>query len=258
MSNQYDLSHRTVLITGASSGIGAQLARSFARSGASVVIAARRMEKLEALKAEFEAGGTRAVAVSMDVTDEASVISAFDTAEKSLGSIDTVVVNAGLMINAPALNLSVDDFDSVMAVNVRGAFLTAREGARRMIANGSAEKENGRVVLISSVGASKVLPTNAAYGTSKAAVRYLNKQLALEWINKGISVNAILPGMIRTEMTGGVLDSNQGNAFLSRLPRGREMDINALDNAILMLCSESSKWITGAEIIIDDGQNLMI
>lgn len=126
-----------------------------------------------------------------------------------------------------------------------------------MIAAGLSEGRRGRAIIISSVGASKVLPTNAAYGSSKAALRFMSKVLALEWAKHGINVNAILPGMIRTEMTQDTLDDPLGQSFVARLPRQEEMDISALDGAVMMLCSDDAQYMTGAEILIDDGQNVM-
>lgn len=258
MGNIYDLSHRTVLVTGASSGIGAHLAQGIADKGATVVLAARRMERLKDLEQEILAKGGKAFAVEMDVTREASVIAGFDEAEQKAGVCNTVIANAGLLICEPALDLPIEDFDRVIDVNLRGAFLTAREGARRMIASGSAERQDGRILLTSSSSAEKVIPTNSAYGTAKSAIRHLAQVLALEWIRLGINVNAVLPGLIRTEMTGPMLTTAQGDAFLAALPRQREMEISALDDIVFLLCSDAAKTITGAEFLIDDGHHIAL
>ena len=140
-----DLTGRTALVTGASSGIGRRFATVLAASGANVVVGARRVERLQELKSEIEAAGGRALAVAMDASDEASTVAAYDAAEDMFGAVDTVVANAGINNTATALKQPVEDFDAVFALNTRGVFLTAREGARRMIANGSAERGNGRV-----------------------------------------------------------------------------------------------------------------
>ena len=145
MTQPFDLTGRTALITGASSGLGARMARVLAASGAKVVVAARRIDRLEGLAAEIAGAGGQAHAVSMDVTDEASIISGFDAAEKALGPVDTVFANAGMNNRALAAEITADAWDGVMAINVRGVFLTAREGAKRMMAAGSREqREAGR------------------------------------------------------------------------------------------------------------------
>lgn len=258
MANAYDLVGRIAMITGASSGIGEQLARSFARSGAAVVLAARRKERLDRLEQEIRASGGKALAVEMDVANEASIIAGYDAAQGELGVVDTVVANAGMTLSGPATKLSADRYDEVLRVNVRGTWLTAREGARRMITNNGAEKRNGRMVLMSSASATKVLAMGSAYSVSKAAVSHMARILALEWIDLGINVNAVLPGMIRTEMTGAGLDTERGQAFIASLPRQREMDLCEIEDAVLMLCSDGASAITGTEICVDDGQNIMV
>lgn len=133
----FDLSGRTVLVTGASSGIGRRFAKILGAAGAQVVLAARRLPLLQELQAELEADGVRAISVAMDVADETSTIAAYDAAEDAFGLVDSVVANAGLSSIGRAIDLPIEEFDRVVAVNLRGVFLTAREGARRMIAKGS-------------------------------------------------------------------------------------------------------------------------
>jgi NAD(P)-dependent dehydrogenase (short-subunit alcohol dehydrogenase family) len=144
MTASFDLKGRTVLITGASSGLGLQFARVAAAAGAKVVLAARRLDRLEALASEIAAGGGTAHPVAMDVTDEASVIAGFDAAQAALGPIETVIANAGMNNEGLAVEVTAEAFDRVMAINVRGVFLTAREGARRMMAAGSRDSRRGR------------------------------------------------------------------------------------------------------------------
>ncbi|HSZ50179.1 MAG TPA: SDR family NAD(P)-dependent oxidoreductase, partial [Caulobacteraceae bacterium] len=165
-----DLSGRVALITGASSGLGARFARILSDAGAKVVLCARRIDRLEVLAGEIRAAGGVALPIGMDVTDADSVAAAFDAAEASVGPVDTVFANAGMNNRALAVEITPEAWDEVMAVNVHGVFLTAREGAKRMIAAGSRESGRGRVVLIASIGAHKVLPGLTAYCTSKAAV----------------------------------------------------------------------------------------
>ena len=247
------LSGRTVLITGASSGIGAHLARQAAAAGARVALAARRADRLDALVAEI---GPTAAAFAMDVEDEASVIAAYDAVEARLGPPDTVIANAGISIQGMALDIAVDDFDKVMGVNTRGVFLTAREGARRMIRAGSEASGRGRIVLVASIGAHKVLPGLTAYCASKAATAMLGKSLAREWIRKGINVNVLCPGYIRTELNGDWFDSEGGQRLLATFPRKRLMDEDDLTATALYLCSDAARAVTGSVFTVDDGQSL--
>ncbi len=252
----FDLSNRTVLVTGASSGIGAQFARTLAASGAAVVLAARRADRLEALAAELKAAGARAQAISMDVADEASVQAGYDAAEKAFGGVDSVIANAGMSPAGSALGLPIDSFDQVLDVNIKGVFLTVREGARRMIAQGSAERRHGRILVVGSITAHYVSASAAAYSASKAAVAQLGRTLAFDWAKKGINVNVLSPGYIHTELTDGLWDIDRGKALLERFPRGRLMDLDALDPMMLYLCSDASAPLTGSVFDVDDGQSL--
>ncbi|HEX7848339.1 MAG TPA: SDR family oxidoreductase [Sphingomonas sp.] len=255
---QADLSNRTILVTGASSGIGRHFASTAAACGARVVLAARRTAMLEQTCAAIDAehGAGRALAIAMDVADEASVIAGFDTAEAAFGEIDSVIANAGIGIGGSALGLAVEDFDNMFAVNTRGVFLTAREAARRMIAHRSAERQHGRIVLISSVTASYIQPGNPVYSASKAAVNQLGRTMARDWASKGVNVNVVCPGYMRTELTDDWLEMDKGRALLASFPRGRIMEIDALDPIVLYLCADISASVTGSVFTIDDGQTL--
>ena len=255
-SASFDLSGRTVFITGASSGIGARFARVAAASGAKVVLGARRTDLTEALAAEIRAAGGQALAVPLDVADEASTIATYDAAEAAFGGVDSVIVNAGMMINANAVDLPVEDFDRVFEVNVRGAFLTAREGARRMIKAGSAERQHGRIILISSIMASVNGPGVVAYSASKAAVSKMGQCFAREWVRKGINVNTICPGYINTELTAEYFETDTGKKHINQWPRRRMLDLSDLDEMALYLASDASRAVTGASFTIDDGQSM--
>lgn len=248
------LQGRTVLITGASSGIGARFARIVAGQGAAVVIGARRVERLQALSDEINAAGGRCLAVALDVADEASVIAAYDAAEAAFGPVDGVVANAGIQIEGLAMDLAVEDFDQVFAVNVRGVFLTAREGARRMRAAGIAER--GRIVLISSITAKMVTPGVTSYSTSKAAVSHMGRLLAREWARSGPNVNNLSPGYIQSELAGDWFETEGGAKQMAKWPRRRMLDEDALDPMLIYLLSDASKGVTGSDFTIDDGQSL--
>ena len=192
----------------------------------------------------------------MDVTDEASVIAGFDAAEKALGPTDTVIANAGMNSRGLSTEISVEDFDQVMAINVRGAFLTAREGARRMMAAGSRETGRGRLVLVASIGAVKVLPGLAPYCASKAAVAMLGKSMARELANRGINVNVVCPGYIETELNADWFAEEGGKKQVAGFPRRRLMAEDDLDATMLMLCGDASRALTGSVFVLDDGQTL--
>lgn len=254
--NRYDLSGRVALVTGASSGIGRQLALDLAAAGARVAVAARRGDRLAALVDEITATGGQAVSLDMDVEAEASVVAGFARAAETLGPVDTVYANAGMNADGRALDLSVDAFDQLMRVNVRGVFLTAREGARAMVKAGSAERGSGRIILVGSIGGHKVLPGLAAYCASKAAVAMMGQSLAREWAHLGINVNTVCPGYVRTEINDDWFESDGGRKQMERFPRRRLMPEDDLLGMLLLLGSDSSRTITGGTFTIDDGQSL--
>jgi NAD(P)-dependent dehydrogenase (short-subunit alcohol dehydrogenase family) len=253
---QFDLTGRTALVTGASSGIGRRFAQILARSGANVVATARREGLLAELCDEIRADGGRAIGVAMDVADEASTVAAFDAAEAAFGVVDTIIANAGLSPAGSALGIAVEDFDLTVSVNLRGAFLTAREGARRLVADGSAERAHGRILLIGSITGEHTYPGIVAYGASKAAVAQMGKLLAKDWATKGINVNTLAPGYMATEMTNGLWEIEKGLKLLESFPRQRLMSVDALDPMVLFLCSDASANVTGGIFTIDDGQTL--
>lgn len=251
----FDLRGRTALVTGASSGLGARFARVLAAAGAKVALAARRGDRLAAHVDAIAKTGGIAAAVSMDVTQEASIIAAYDEVETLFGQVDTIVNNAGMNMRGLAVEIAAADFDALMAVNVRGVFLVAREGARRMMGEGR-DPARGRIVNIASIGAVKVLPGLTPYCTSKAAVAMMTKSLAREWAKHGIAVNAICPGYVETEINAAWLAEAGGQKMIQGFPRRRLMRDEDLDAPLLMLCGASGQFITGAIVTIDDGQSL--
>lgn len=247
------LAGRTAFITGASSGFGEHFARLFVAAGARVVIGARRVERIERLAAEL---GQAALAVAMDVTDESSLIAAYDAAETRFGPVDTVVANAGVAIGARSTALPVADLETIVGTNFTGLYLTAREGAKRMIAAGSCESERGRIVLIGSITAELTGQGDAAYAATKAGVAHLGRQFAREWVRQGISVNTIQPGYIQTEIAGDWFQTEGGARQIAGFHRKRLCPIEALDQPLLFLCSDAARHVTGSTITVDDGQAL--
>lgn len=253
---RFDLSGRVALVTGASSGFGEHWARLLAAAGAKVVLAARRAERLEAVAVQIRADGGEALAVALDVTDEAATIAAYDAAEAAFGPVDTIVANAGVSHDKSALDLPLADFEAALAINLTGVFLTAREGARRLIAANAAAR--GRVVIVSSITAKKPYALMPGYAASKAGVLHLTRLLAREWARAGICVNAILPGYIETEMTEDLFaEGSKGGEFLIKsFPRRALTPIAAMDVPLLFFASDLAANVTGAELAVDDGQSL--
>lgn len=242
------LAGRHVLVTGASSGLGEHFARLAASCGATVTVAARRRERLEALVQEI--GTAKARAIDLDVTDEASVLRAFDGFGADLP--DIVVNNAGIAGAGPALDTSAAEFDRVMDTNLRGVWLVATEAARRW----RAAKKGGVIVNIASIAGQRVAGGMAPYAASKAAVIQLTKALALEWARYGVRVNALAPGYIGTEINADFFESEAGVAMIKRIPMRRLGRPEDLDGAFLLLATDASAWMTGSVVNIDGGHLL--
>jgi len=252
----FDLTGRTALITGASAGIGARFAKLLAMNGANVVLAARREDKLAEQLAAIKEFGGRAITVAMDVSDEQSTREAFDKAEGTFGTVDTIIANAGIAHDGAAIDLSADELENVLSVNVKGSFLTAREGMLRMRETDIAKRGDGRIIFTSSITAKAIVPGVMAYGASKAALTHMGRSLAREWARHGVNVNVLAPGYILTEINAYLWDQENGKRMMSRWPRRRVMDIDALDGAMLFLASSASRYLTGTVLDVDDGQML--
>jgi NAD(P)-dependent dehydrogenase (short-subunit alcohol dehydrogenase family) len=253
----YDLSGRVALVTGASSGLGERMAKVLSAHGAKVALAARRVDRLASLKDEIEARGGTAMAVELDVSDEAQTIAAYDAVAAQLGPVDTVIANAGMARDVGrSTENPPEDFAATFDVNMKGVFLTAREGAKRMMEAGSRENERGRIVIIGSITADIVSPNMAFYASSKAGVTHMGRILARDWTRMGVNVNMIAPGYIQTEINDGLFDTPHGQKMLAGWPRRRVADADALDGTVLFLCSDHSRQVTGTVTTIDDGQSL--
>jgi NAD(P)-dependent dehydrogenase (short-subunit alcohol dehydrogenase family) len=244
------------MVTGASSGLGAHFARLLAKHGAAVAVAARRIDRVQALADEITEAGGRALALSLDVADARAIGPALDEAEAVLGPLGIMVNNAGVSGEGAALDLTIEELDNVFDVNLRAVFVGAREAARRMIASGKAGREEARIINIASVAAYTVLPGLSAYCVSKAGVAMMTKAMAREWARKGVAVNALLPGYIETEINADWFATEGGEKQIKTFPRRRLMDIGALDDAFLLLAGPGAKSITGSLITVDDGQAL--
>ena len=249
----FDLSGRIALITGASSGLGAHFAEIFVAAGARVVIGARRIDRVEALAAKL---GDKALPVAIDVTDQQSIAAAYDAAEAQFGTVDTVIANAGVANGGRTVDVAPDALRQTIDTNFTGVLLTAREGAKRLMAAGSRDTGRGRIVLIGSITAHVTGHGDSAYAASKAAVAHLGRNLAREWVRMGINVNVIQPGYIQTEIAGDWFETEGGAKQVSSWHRRRFMPIDVLDPQLLYFASDASAMVTGTVVDIDDGQSL--
>lgn len=257
MAYSIDLSGRVALITGASSGLGTQFAKTLANAGAAVVLAGRRIERLKTLRAEIEAEGGDAHIVGLDVTDTNSIRSAVAHAETEVGGIDILVNNSGVSTTQKLTDVTPDDYDYVFDTNTRGAFFVAQEVGKRMLARARGAAPGtftgGRIVNVASMAGLRPLGQIGVYAMSKAAVVHMTRAMALEWGRYGINVNAVCPGYIDTEINHHHWNTEQGQKLIQMLPRKRLGQPQDLDALIVMLCSNESHFINGAVIAADDG-----
>ena len=252
MNTEFDMTGKVAMVTGASSGFGMHFAKILAARGAKVAVAARRVERLESLVAEIEADGGEAVAVAMDVTDSASIVSAFDQAEAALGTVNVVANNAGIADVKSALKIDEAAFDRMIETNLKGVWIVAQEAAKRMINAGV----SGAIINTASILGLRVSYGQSSYSASKAAVIQLTKSLALEWAGKGIRVNALCPGYFLTEMTATAFDSPQAQEFLSGSPAGRPGAMDEMTAPFLLLASDAGSYLHGVALPVDGGQSI--
>lgn len=247
-----DLTGKTALITGTTSGFGRHMAITLARAGAHVAITGRRTERLADLKSEIESFDGRALPVALDVTDTKSIRSCIDACETELGPVDILVNNAGMNIDQMAADVTEEAYDTIMDTNLKGSFFMAQEAAKRMIGKG----RPGRIINIASIGGHTVLPGLSVYCMSKAAVLMMTRSLAREWARYEINVTALCPGFIETELNEHWFATEPGQKQVKGYPRRRLGEIADLDGALLLLASDQGRIITGTSITIDDGQSL--
>lgn len=252
VTNMFRLRKHTALVTGASSGLGRHFALTLARAGARVVVAARRRDKLAELVAEIVALGGEAYAVELDVACADSVRTCFDAIAEHAGGADLIVNNAGVTVDKALLEHSEADWDFVLDTNLKGSWLVAQEGARRMIAAGT----GGSVINISSILGERVAAGVAPYAISKAALIQATRAMALELARHDIRVNAILPGYIATDFNREWVASEAGERVRKRIPSRRFGQPADLDGALLLLASAAGAHITGAALAVDGGHLL--
>lgn len=250
MADRFDVRGKIALVTGASSGLGRHFAQVLAGRGARVVLAARRVDRLQALATEIQAAGGEALAVEMDVTDATSVQAALDTVLGHFGEPAEIIVNnSGVSREGWFISMDEDDFDLVMATNVKGVWLVARAFAGALVKAG----KTGSMVNIASVAGLRVGSMIAAYCASKAACDHLTRAMALEMARHGIRVNAIAPGYFETDMNDTFLNSADGAKMQKRIPMRRFGEQDELSGPLLLLVSEAGSYMTGTTIVVDGG-----
>lgn len=249
MSASMDLTGRTALVTGASSGLGRHFAGVIARAGARVALAARRRDALEETSATIEAAGGTAVAVAMDVTDPDSVSRAVAEAADALGGIDILINNAGVTASAAFLDMEEEDWSRVVDTNLTGCARVARAVGRRMRDG----KTGGCIVNVASILGIRVAGHIASYVSSKGGLVHLTKAMALELARHGIRVNALCPGYLETELNQDFFASDAGKALIKRIPQRRLGRLDELDGPLLLLCSDAGSYMTGSVIAVDGG-----
>ena len=243
----FRLDGRVAFVTGASSGIGATLARALAAAGASVALVARRLERIESLAAAIEAEGGRALPVVLDVTDRAAIPAAFDAVERRFGIADVVINNAGMAEPSLFLRMDAGALERTMATNFTAPWHIAAEAARRMIA----ADRPGSIINVASVLALGNAPGYSAYSASKGALVQMTRSLALEFVRHRIRVNALAPGWFISEMNADYFASDKGKAYIQRMPPGRTGELHELVGPTLLLASDAGSYVNGVVLPVD-------
>lgn len=245
----FDLAGRVALVTGASKGLGRAMALALADAGADLVLFARDVEGLKAVKQAIQDLGRRAQFFSVDVLDKARVEAATSEALNLFAHVDILVNNAGVNVRKPVLELSSEEWDLVVNTNLKGYLLTAQAVVPHMLARGS-----GKVINMASILGSVALPSQVAYASSKGGVIQMTKVMALEWAKQGIQVNAIGPTYFETPLVAQLRnDPERYNFIVDRTPMGRWGQPEELAGVVVFLASKASDFVTGQTIFVDGG-----
>jgi NAD(P)-dependent dehydrogenase (short-subunit alcohol dehydrogenase family) len=244
-----ELNGKVAVVVGGTSGIGRAIAHGLARAGADVIPTSRRLEQVEATAREIEQFGRRSLRISADVSDRESLERVFSEAIQVFGKIDILVNSAGRTKRAPTIDFSEEDWEGILDTNLTGTLRACQVFGKHML-----ERESGSIINIASLSTFVALREVAAYSASKAAVGSLTKSLAIEWSSRGVRVNAIAPGVFRTELNQQLLDETErGSEFLLRTPMKRFGNVEELAGAAVFLASDAASFVTGEILVVDGG-----
>lgn len=248
--NHFDVQDQVVIVTGAGRGIGRSIAKGFGEAGAKVVVCSRTEDELVSLKSEIEEAGGVCEVMPCDVSQLKDIEHIVQKTVVKFGKIDILVNNAGITKKVPAKDLSIDDFQNILDINLTGVFAFAQLTGRVMI-----EQGYGKIINVSSVASVQGLKGSVAYAASKGGVAMLTKTLAIEWAEYGIRVNAIAPAYVETPLVEAVKESREGfeEAVINRTPMRRMGKTDEMIGACIFLGSEASSYITGETIFLDGG-----
>jgi gluconate 5-dehydrogenase len=245
----FDLTGRVAVVTGTSRGLGQALARALARAGADLVITSRRRDDLRDFQREIEGMGRRALPLELDVRDQASIRRMAEEALAGYGTVDILVNNAGCNIRKPALEVTWEDWNTILDTNLRGSFFVAQALARPMVARG-----HGRIINIGSVTSVAGYAGLGPYGASRGGIRQLTMSLADDWGPHGVTVNCLAPGWFKTAQNAAMYEDAEWVAMLKeRIPVRRPGQPSDLEGAVVFLASEASAYVTGQTLLVDGG-----
>ena len=244
-----DLKSKVAVVIGGTSGIGLTLAKGLAEAGADVVATGRRADLVKSAAEEIRALGRKSLVVPSDITDRASIEALLAAVEKEFGKVDILLNSAGITKRTPSLEVGEDEWNRIMETNLTGTLRTCQIFGRKMI-----KRKYGRIINIASVASGRGFFEVAAYAASKSGVVSLTKTLAMEWAPHGVCVNAIAPGVFRTDLNKGLLDGTaRGQEFITRTPMRRFGQLPELIGAAVFLASDAASFVTGHVLAVDGG-----
>lgn len=249
MNDLFNLKDKVAIVTGGSRGLGKAMALGLANAGANVVVASRKLDSVQEVAKEIEAGGGTALAVEVDVSKKETVVTMVKKVIDEFGKIDILVNNAGVFRGGVTEEISEDDWDFILDINLKGQLFCAQEVAKHMI------KQNfGKIINISSIAGKLAFNQATAYNASKAGIILMTKSMAVEWGKHNIQVNAICPGVFHTAMTDDFLKDKQFvDMIKTKVPLGRHANPEELQGAVIYLASKASDYVTGHSLVVDGG-----